>query len=79
MMRGVRVYVGDGEGARGGWGGESRRRDCLDGEDGREEFGGVVFWCGVLEDGGLGFGKGGGEGGFGSGIAAEGDAFFEKG
>lgn len=78
VFGGVGVDVGDGEGAGCGRG-SCCCGDGLDGEDGREEFGRVVgFGCG-LEDRGFVFGKGGAEGGFGGGVAAEGDAVFEEG
>lgn len=76
MVRGVGVDVRGGKvngcGKRGG-GGEG-----LDGEDEVEEFGRVVCFGGVLQDGGLRFRQLLRESGMGCFVAAEGDAVFEE-
>lgn len=76
MMRGVGVDVCGGEvdgcgGGGGGWEG-------LDDEDEVEEFGRVVDFGGVLQDGGLRFGQLLRESGMGGFVAAEGDAVLEE-
>jgi len=76
VVRGVGVDVRGGEvdGCGGGGGG----REGLDGEDEVEEFGRVVGFGGVLQDGGLRFGQLLRQRGMGRFVAAEGHAVFEE-